>query len=70
VPVCCTGYITGHPRMIKKTEVLQVRDLLHLLLTETRKAQRDMGPHISATRLDNLAMQVETILERAEKMLR
>jgi hypothetical protein len=55
--------------MIKKTEVLQVRDLLHILLTETRKAQRDMGPHISATRLDNLAMQVEAILERTEKML-
>lgn len=54
---------------VKLRDVRQVRDLLHLLLTETRKAQRDMGTHISATRLDNLAMQVETILERTEKML-
>ena len=55
---------------MRLSDIRQVRDLLHILLTETRKAQRDMGPHISATRLDNLAMQVETILERAEKMLR
>lgn len=54
---------------MRLSDIRQVRDLLHLLLTETRKAQRDMGPHVSATRLDNLAMQVETILERAEKML-
>ena len=54
--------------MIKRTQVRQVRDLLHLLLTETRKAQRDMGPHISATRLDNLAMQVENILNQVEGM--
>lgn len=55
---------------VRLSDIRQVRDLLHILLTETRKAQRDMGPHISATRLDNLAMQVETILERAEQMLR
>lgn len=60
----------GDGMAVRLSDIRQVRDLLHILLTETRKAQRDMGPHISATRLDNLAMQVETILERAEQMLR
>jgi hypothetical protein len=54
---------------IVRRDVRQVRDLLYLLLTETRQAQRDMGSHQSAIRLDTLAMQMKVILDRVEKIL-
>ena len=54
---------------VTRRQLREVRDLLALLLTDIRQAERDAVPHRSADALATLARQVELILERQERIV-
>lgn len=54
---------------VTRRDLREVRDLLALLITDIRKAERDAAPHRSADALATLARQAELILERQERIL-